>query len=115
MVDSVSISITSAIVYGVSGGLFFLLIFLLVLIGLCNCNCDNYKCCKKKKRKNGSRVATSETTVPSSTIPKPGQNGRVNGSTVSINKNIDMVPSQSKQSLLDLRQQSEDSLFVITL
>ena len=44
MVDSVSISITSAIVYGVSGGLFFLLIFLLILIGLCNCNCDNYRC-----------------------------------------------------------------------
>ena len=43
MVDSVSISITSAIVYGVSGGLFFLLIFLLILIGLCNCNCDNYR------------------------------------------------------------------------
>ena len=43
MVDSVSISLTSAIVYGISGGLFFLLIFLLILIGLCNCNCDNYR------------------------------------------------------------------------
>ena len=49
MVDSVSISITSAIVYGVSGGLFFLLIFLLILIGLCNCNCDNYRCGEYRK------------------------------------------------------------------
>ena len=38
MESSVSISITSAIVYVVSGLVFFLLVFLLVMMGVTNCN-----------------------------------------------------------------------------
>ena len=38
MESSVSISITSAIVYIVSGLVFFLLVFLLVMMGVTNCN-----------------------------------------------------------------------------
>ena len=40
MESSVSISITSAIVYVVSGLVFFLLVFLLVMMGVTNCNWD---------------------------------------------------------------------------
>ena len=42
--SSVSISFTSAIVYIVSGVVFFLLIFLLVMVGVtdCNCGCTKY-------------------------------------------------------------------------
>ena len=38
MESSVSISITSAIVYVVSGLVFFFLVFLLVMMGVTNCN-----------------------------------------------------------------------------
>ena len=38
MESSVSISITSAIVYVISGLVFFLLVFLLVMMGVTNCN-----------------------------------------------------------------------------
>ena len=38
--SSVSISFTTAIVYIVSGVVFFLLIFLLVMVGVTDCNCD---------------------------------------------------------------------------
>ena len=38
--SSVSISFTTAIVYIVSGIVFFLLIFLLVMVGVTDCNCD---------------------------------------------------------------------------
>ena len=69
MVDSVSISITSAIVYGVSGGLFFLLIFLLILIGLCNCNCDNYRCGEYRKTRRSIYA-------PSVLIPTKGQRAK---------------------------------------
>ena len=43
--SSVSMSITSAIIYVIFGGIFFLLIFLLVMIGVtdCNWNCNRYK------------------------------------------------------------------------
>ena len=37
--SSVSISVTSAVVYAVSGTIFALLIFLLVLMGVSNCDC----------------------------------------------------------------------------
>ena len=37
--SSVSISFTTAIVYIVSGVVFFLLIFLLVMVGVTDCNC----------------------------------------------------------------------------
>ena len=42
--NSVSISITSAIVYGVSGGFFLLLIILLVMMGVTSCDwdCERY-------------------------------------------------------------------------
>merc|ERR1719445_2249569 len=109
MVDSVSISITSAIVYGVSGGLFFLLIFLLILIGLCNCNCDNYRCCRKKKRKNGSRVGNSDSGLPTSAAKTGPQTG--GGRMVAGAGNHKKAPDPglssvtSKQSLSDLRQQ----------
>jgi len=47
MEASVSISITSAIVYIVSGLVFFGLVFLLVMMGVTNCNwtCCNRCCC----------------------------------------------------------------------
>ena len=38
--SSVSFSFTTAIVYLVSGAVFFLLIFLLVMLGVTDCNCD---------------------------------------------------------------------------
>eukprot|EP00090_Calanus_glacialis_P020212 TRINITY_DN31090_c0_g1_i1.p1 TRINITY_DN31090_c0_g1~~TRINITY_DN31090_c0_g1_i1.p1 ORF type:complete len:116 (-),score=28.49 TRINITY_DN31090_c0_g1_i1:303-650(-) len=56
--NTVSMSITSAIVYAFSGGLFFLLIFLLIMIGISNCNWECKGCCsccwcfRRKKRKS---------------------------------------------------------------
>ena len=44
MEASVSISITSAIVYIVSGLVFFGLVFLLVMMGVTNCN---WECCER--------------------------------------------------------------------
>ena len=35
---TVSMSMTTALIYGVSGSFFFLLVFLLVMMGLTNCN-----------------------------------------------------------------------------
>ena len=35
---TVSMSSTTALIYGVSGSFFFLLVFLLVMMGLTNCN-----------------------------------------------------------------------------
>ena len=40
---SVSISTTTALIYGISGGTFFLLVFLLVMMGLTNCDWNCYK------------------------------------------------------------------------
>ena len=37
---SVSISTTTALIYGLSAGFFFLLVFLLVMMGLTNCDCN---------------------------------------------------------------------------
>ena len=36
--NSVSMSVTTALIYGVSGTFFFLLVFLLVMMGLTNCD-----------------------------------------------------------------------------
>ena len=44
MESSVSISITSAIVYVISGLVFFGLVFLLVMMGVTNCN---WSCCNR--------------------------------------------------------------------
>ena len=40
--NAVSMSMTTALIYGMSGGFFFLLVFLLVLMGMTNCawNCS---------------------------------------------------------------------------
>ena len=38
--NSVSISTTTALIYGLSGGTFFLLVFLLVMMGMTNCDWD---------------------------------------------------------------------------
>ena len=42
--SSVSISTTSAIVYVISGLVFFFLVFLLVMMGVTNCN---WSCCSR--------------------------------------------------------------------
>jgi len=51
---SVSMSMTTALIYGVSGSFFFLLVFLLVMMGLTNCdwNCNCFKSCYKKRKQN---------------------------------------------------------------
>ncbi len=46
---NVSISFTSAVVYAVSGLIFLLLIFLLVLMGVSNCDCH---CSRSEKTKS---------------------------------------------------------------
>ena len=49
---NVSISFTSAVVYAVSGLIFLLLIFLLVLMGVSNCDCH---CSRSENTKNQKR------------------------------------------------------------
>ena len=41
--NAVSMSMTTALIYGMSGGFFFLLVFLLVLMGMTNCD---WPCCR---------------------------------------------------------------------
>jgi len=58
--SSVSISITSAIIYVVFGGIFFLLIFLLVMVGVTDCNWDCNRCwCwwrRRRKAQSGEKI-----------------------------------------------------------
>ena len=41
--NAVSMSMTTALIYGMSGGFFFVLVFLLVLMGMTNCD---WPCCR---------------------------------------------------------------------
>jgi len=50
--SSVSISFTTAIVYLASGTFFFLLIFLLVMLGISDCHFFNRCCCRCRRKKN---------------------------------------------------------------
>ena len=53
----VSISITSAIIYIIFGGIFFILIFLLVMVGVTDCNWD----CNRYNKQHFRRVGRDET------------------------------------------------------
>ena len=113
--NSVSISVTSAIVYGVSGGFFLMLIIFLVMMS-CDYDCSRYNLIRLQRLTRGVLISISSGKVRTS--PKfwgPSPSSLLTITTpISRNQTFIQIMPVKLCSLFSVRKRNEKSLFGIS-